>query len=279
MESINNAVENTLSKTAAEINNFSLFEFLKPIISAFLILFIGFFIIKKIMPIYRKFLSKVLKDETAEKFLSNLTFYLLKGLVILLALTQLGVETTSLVALLSAVGFAIGLAFQGALSNFAGGILILTQRPFCVGDTVEFSSIKGKVSEITILHTTINTFDNKVISIPNGKISNESITNYTMLPERRVDLFVSASYKENSKKIIEVIKGVVNKNEKVLAEPPMEVVLSSLEDSSVDYAIRAWVKTEDYWDVYYKLLEDIKIEFDERGIEIPYNKLDVNIIK
>lgn len=265
-----------MSKRVSEID---FYGYLGSLVMAILIIVIGFYIIKKLMPYHKKFLHKVVKDVTAEKFIANFTNYVLKGIVILLAISKAGVQTSSIVAILGSIGFAIGLAFQGALSNFAGGILILTQRTFSVDDVIEFDSVKGKVHAITILCTTIHTFDNVVITTPNGKLSNANIINYTKLPTRRVDVKVSASYSEPSDKIIEIIKKVVDKNELILKDPEREVVLTGLADSAVDYTIRAWVLTDDYWTVYFDLLEKVKIQFDKENIEIPYKKLDVNIIK
>lgn len=247
--------------------------------SAVLVLVIGFFIIKKLEPVMMKVVSKLTSDLTVERFVVNLVAHLLKLCVILMAVTKIGVETASLVALIGAIGFAIGLAFQGALSNFAGGIIILTLRPFSVDDYVEMSGVEGVIHSISILNTTLYTLDNKVITIPNGTISNDSIVNYTKLDKRRVDLVISASYTESSTRVIETIKSVVDANELILNVPEREVFLSGLESSSVDYTIRAWVNTADYWSVYWSLLENVKLKFDAEGIEIPYNKLDVNIIK
>lgn len=268
-----------INNTSTQIKSFNLFQYVENIVSAAIILVVGLFLIKKFTPFYKSFLSRTVKDKTVEKFLVSLTTYILKAFVVIITITQLGVETSSLVAVLGAISFAIGLAFQGILSNFAGGVLILTQRPFEVEDYIEFADIKGTVNSITILNTTLYTVDNKVITIPNGKISNESITNYTRLNTRRVDLVVNASYREPSEKIIAVIEKAVSKNSMILPTPECQVLLTGLQDSSVAYTIRAWVKTEDYWTVYFDLMEKVKIEFDKEGIEIPYNKLDVNIIK
>lgn len=286
MKQILNEVSNfTSSDNIATIanNSSSIMESFKGgflnIIACMIILSIGFLLIKITDPYLKKIIRKFIIDTTVERFISNFLSYTLKIIVVLMAITKVGVETASLVAMLGAVSFAVGLAFQGALSNFAGGILILTQRPFSVDDYVQISSEEGIVHSISILSTTLHTFDNKVISIPNGEIINCNITNYTKLEERRVDITVTASYSENSQKIIQILKNIANSNKKVLKNPECEVVLSGLADSSVEYTYRVWVKTEDYWDVYFYLLENTKIRFDEEGIEIPYNKLDVNIIK
>ncbi len=244
-----------------------------------LILFIGFAVVKLISPHLRKFLEKICHDPIVERFVFNLTTYLLKFCVVLMAVTAVGVETASLVALLGSIGFAIGLAFQGALSNFAGGILLLTQRPFSVDDYIDVVGQSGLVHSISIFSTILYTTDNKVTTIPNGQIVSSPITNYSKLDTRRVDLVVGASYTENSERVLKVINSVVDKHTLIIEEPERQVFLSGLKDSCVEYTIRVWTKTEDYWTVHNELLEDIKITFDNENIEIPYNKLDVNIIK
>ncbi len=244
-----------------------------------LVIVIGFAIIKILEPHLKKFFEKVCHDQIVERFAFNLVTYILKFCVLLMAVTTVGVETASLVALLGSIGFAIGLAFQGALSNFAGGILLLTQRPFSVDDFIDVVGKSGLVHSISILSTTLYTTDNKVITIPNGEIASNPITNYSKLDTRRVDLSISASYTENSERVLKVINAVVDKNELILNEPERQVFLSGLKDSYVEYTIRVWTKTEDYWSVNNALLENIKIAFDREKIEIPYNKLDVNIIK
>ncbi len=249
------------------------------IIIGLAILFVGLYVVKKLDVHISVFLQKTIKDKTVEKFLHNLIIYLLKGLIVLMAITKLGVETASLVAILGAAGFAIGLAFQGALSNFAGGILLLTLRPFNVGDFIEIDGKDGYVSSITILNTTIYTVDNKVVIIPNGVVANTNITNYTKLDTRRVDIVVGTGYQEDILKVRKVIESVVTQNEMILDMPETQIVVSNLNESSVDFTIKAWVKTENYWPVYYYLFEHVKIAFDKEGIEIPYNKLDINILK
>ncbi len=282
-DSVQTTVENIATSSPSEIvSSFfatSLMTFIENFIACLLILYIGFFIIKKVEPYIRKVISKTINDVTVEKFLAHLLSYLMKAIVVIIAIAKVGIETTSLVALLGAVGFAIGLAFQGALSHFAGGILILTQRPFSVGDFVKISGEEGNVYAISLLSTTLHTLDNKVVHIPNGNITTEHIVNYTKLDTRRVDISVTAAYKENSTKVIEALKEICAKNNYVLDAPKTEVFLSALLDSSVEYKLRAWVETENYWTAYYELMEAVKLTFDEKGIEIPFNQLDVNIIK
>ncbi len=243
------------------------------------ILFVGLAIIKNLDKGITNFIGKFVKDETVEKFLHNLIVYSLKVIVLLMAITKMGVETASLVAVIGAIGFAIGLAFQGALSNFAGGVLLLTLRPFSVNDFIEINGKSGVVSEITILNTTLQTPDNKVITIPNGVVSNTNIENYTKLDKRRVDIVVGVGYKEDILKVKNTIMEVVKENKLILNDMEAQIVVSNLSESSVDYSVRVWTDTENYWSVYFYLFENIKIAFDREGIEIPYNKLDVNITK
>ncbi len=269
------------------MNDFTINPILMNKVSSFLfdigiciaILVIGLFLIKKFEPGIKKIINKLIPDVTLERFILNFVIYGLKFMLLLLAVEKVGVEITSIVALLGAIGFAIGLAFQGALSNFAGGIIILTLRPFSVDHFVEIDGVKGTVHAISILTTTVYTTDNKVIHIPNGKITDGHIINYSELKTRRVDVSINASYKENSDKVIAILREVVESCELVIEDPKTDILLTSLKDSCCEYTIRAWTKTENYWTVYSYLLSKSKKAFDEKGIEIPFNKLDVNIIK
>ncbi len=282
-DNLQQAIENILTTSPSElVKNFfttSFFKFLGDLFLCILILYFGFFIIKRISPYIKKVISKTVNDLTVEKFIFNLINYTLKLFVVLVAVAKIGIETTSIVALLGALGFAVGLAFQGALSHFAGGILILTQRPFSVGDYVKIADEEGNVHAISLLGTTLYTLDNKVVHIPNGNITTGHIVNYTKLDTRRVDIAVTAAYRENSTRIIAVLKDVCEKNQYVLDTPKTEVVLSGMLDSSVEYTLKAWVNTKDYWTAHFELMESVKHKFDELGIEIPFNQLDVNIVK
>ncbi len=252
---------------------------LQKILFTVLIIFLGFFIIKRLDGLIRITLQKYVQDETFEKFFVNLINNVLKCIVIIIGVGTLGVELTSIIALLGAVGFAIGLAFQGALSNFAGGILLIVLRPFIVGEFIEAEDIKGVVEELSILNTTIITVDNKVVTIPNGKLSNGNIINYSRKEKRRVDIDFYASYGDDVEKVINVIKNVVNTNDLILKDNEIFVEVSCHGDSSITYTTRVWVKSADYWTVYFYLMKNVKIAFDKENIEIPFQKIDITMNK
>lgn len=200
-------------------------------------------------------------------------------ITVCIVLDYVGVPMTSLVAVLGVIGLAVSLAIQGTLSNLAGGIQVLVSKPFKAGDFVEAGGISGTVKEVGLAYTKLTTIDNKVISVPNGQISSEKIINYTTAEQRRVDLKFDASYDDPSEKVIAVIKGVISAHPKALFTPEPFVRVSAYKDSSIEYSIRVWCATADYWDLYYDLLEQVKRAFDQAGIEIPYNHLNVHVIR
>ncbi len=241
------------------------------------IVLVGFFLIKKFEIIYTKAIKKAVNDDTFENFFNKLINYLLKAIVLIISAGTLGVETTSIIAILGATGFAIGLAFQGALSNFAGGILLIVLRPFVIGEFIEIDGKKGNVEEISILSTTIVTTDNKVITMPNGKITNGDIINYSRKPIRRVDIDFYAGYGEDAEHVIKVIKSVIASNQLILRDKEIFVDISEHGSSSITYTSRVWVESAYYWPVYFYLMKNVKIAFDKENIEIPYQKIDVNV--
>ena len=190
-----------------------------------------------------------------------------------------GVPMTSLVALLGVLGLAVSLAIQGTLSNLAGGIQVLVSKPFKAGDYVEAGGVSGTVREVGLAYTKLATVDNKVISVPNGQISGEKIINYSTAEKRRVDLVFGVSYDSDSQQVLTCIKSVVGAHPKALFTPEPFVRMSGLKDSCIEYTLRVWCATEDYWDLYFDLLEQVKASFDQHGIEIPYNQLDVRIVE
>lgn len=196
-----------------------------------------------------------------------------------IVLDYVGVPMTSLVALLGVLGLAVSLAIQGTLSNLAGGIQILVSKPFKAGDYVEAGGVGGTVKEVGLAYTKLATVDNKVISIPNGQISGEQIINYSSAERRRVDLVFGVSYDSQPQQVIACIKGVVGAHPKALFTPEPFVRMSALKDSAIEYTLRVWCATQDYWDLYFDLLEQVKAAFDQNGIEIPYNQLDVRIVE
>ncbi len=240
------------------------------IIGAIVIWIIGSWIIKKIIRGVKHLMNKKEYDESLQKFLLNLFGWVLKILLIISILGQLGVETTSFAAILAAAGLAIGLALQGSLGNFAGGVLLMIFKPIKIGDLIEAQGEVGVVKEIEIFTTKLTGLSNKEIIIPNGAISNGNIINYSTEGTRRVDLIFGIGYDEDIKKAKEVMMNVLSAHPKILKDPMPSVNVSELADSSVNFAVRPWCKTEDYWAVYFDVTENTKLALDAAGIEIPY---------
>ena len=190
-----------------------------------------------------------------------------------------GVPSTAFLTIFTSAGVAIGLALQGGLSNFAGGLMILFFRPFKVGDYIESEGASGTITEITVIYTIVTTPDNRVITIPNGKLTNANIINYSSKKQRRVEIIVSASYDSDTEFVKQTLLEVAAGTKGVLDDPAPVARLKEMSASSIDFVYRVWCKTPDYWDVYFDSMERIKKTFDEKGIEIPYKKVDVNIIK
>jgi small conductance mechanosensitive channel len=240
------------------------------VIVAFLILIVGLWLVKKVIKVTRKVMLKKGIDETLQKFLGDLLGWGLKILVFITAISQVGVETTSFIAILGAAGLAVGLALQGSLANFAGGALIMIFKPFKVGDLVEAQGEIGVVKEIQIFVTKLISPGNKLVIVPNGILSNGNIKNYTELGMLRVDLTFGVSYDADIKKTKEVLMSVMLNNSNVLKDPAPSVNVSELADSSVNFAVRPWATPENYWNVYFGIIEECKYALDKAGIEIPY---------
>lgn len=240
------------------------------VVIAILILIIGLWLTKKLIRISKKLLAKQGIDETLQKFLGDLLGWTLKILVFITAISQIGVETTSFIAILGAAGLAVGLALQGSLANFAGGALIMIFKPFKVGDLIEAQGEIGTVKEIQIFVTKMITLGNKLAIIPNGTLSNGNIKNYTEEGKLRVDLTFGIGYGEDIKKAKDVFMNVLKSNPNVLQEPAPSVNVSALADSSVNFAVRPWATPENYWNVYFSVTEEVKLALDKEGIEIPY---------
>lgn len=240
------------------------------IIAAIAIWIIGSWIIKKLMKGAKHLMMKKNYDESLQKFLLNLVSWVLKILLIIAIMGKLGVDTTSFAAIIAAAGLAIGLALQGSLGNFAGGVLMMIFKPIKIGDLIEAQGELGVVKEIEIFTTKLLTPTNKEVIIPNGALSNGNITNYSTEGKLRVDLTVGIGYDEDIKKAKDVLMNVMNSDPKVLKDPAPSVNVSELADSSVNFAVRPWSSVADYWDVYFGTLEKCKIALDEAGIEIPY---------
>ena len=248
------------------------------VIAALVILVAGWWIIGMLMRAFKHFLSKKDLDPTLQKFLADLLGWTLKILLIVTVISQLGIATTSFAAIIGAAGLAIGLALQGSLANFAGGVLIMIFKPFKVGDLIEAQGVLGTVKEIQIFTTKLVSPENKLIIIPNGALSNGTITNYTAEGKLRLDLVFGVSYDADIKQVKDLLTQIVTSHPKVLKEPAPTIRVVELADSSVNFAVRPWVKPEDYWDVYFDLTEQIKQALDQAGIEIPYPH-QVEIVK
>ena len=245
-------------------------EFTPKILVALAILIIGLIIIKVIVKASRKVMDKGGIDLTLQKFLGNLVGWGLKILLIIAVISKLGIETTSFAAILAAAGLAVGLALQGSLANFAGGVLIMIFKPIKLGDLVEAQGEIGVVKEIEIFTTKLTGLSNKEIIIPNGTLSNGNIINYSTEGTRRVDLTFGVDYAADIKQTKDVLMSVITSHPKVLKDPAPAVTVSELADSSVNFAVRPWCKTEDYWTVFFDVTESTKIALDKAGIDIPY---------
>jgi len=245
-------------------------EFGPKVIGAILIWLIGSWVIKKTLKQTNKLMDKRGYEKSLQKFLINLLSWTFKIVLIITILGVLGIETTSFAAILASAGLAVGLALQGSLANFAGGVLIMIFKPFKIGDLIEAQGELGVVKEIEIFTTKINSPENKEIIIPNGTLSNGNITNYSTEGQLRVNLTIGIGYDEDIKTAKAVLLKVLTDNPQVLSDPAPSVNVSELADSSVNFAVRPWATTADYWAVYFGTLEKCKIALDEAGIEIPY---------
>ncbi|MCW8850028.1 MAG: mechanosensitive ion channel [Melioribacteraceae bacterium] len=247
------------------------------ILSALAILVIGLWIAKLVTRHFSKTLTKKEFDPTLTKFLTTFVRIVLTTIVIIAAIDETGFGTISFVAILGSAGLAIGLALQGSLSNFASGVMLVIFRPIKVGDYIEGGGVKGTVEEIGIFVTILTSPDNKVIFVPNSKMTSDSIVNYNVKDTRRVDMIFGIGYKEDINKARQTINEVIKSNPKILKDPEPKIVVSELGESSVNFAVRPWCKTADYWEVYFGVTEAIKMKFDEQNIEIPFPQRDVHI--
>ncbi|WP_222983226.1 mechanosensitive ion channel family protein [Flagellimonas meishanensis] len=240
------------------------------LVLAVVIFIVGYWVIRFINKMVRRFFEKKDYDETLETFLQSFISIALKAILAVLVVTQLGVKTSSLVAILGAAGLAIGLALQGSLANFAGGVLILIFKPFKVGDWISAQGVDGTVKEISIFNTKLNTFGNQVAIIPNGQLSNGNIVNFNMEDTRRGKFDVGIGYGSNIKKAKEILLGICADCPDVLTDPAPEVYVGGLGDSSVDLSLRFWAKNEAFWAANFYVIEQAKLRFDDADIEIPF---------
>ncbi|MCG9631513.1 MULTISPECIES: small-conductance mechanosensitive channel MscS [Vibrio] len=281
MATIETPIVDTLSHAEQWLTNNSdlLIQYGVNIISALLILFIGNLIVKGVANSVSKVLHKKKMDKAVIEFIHGLVRYLLFVIVLIAALGRVGVQTASVVAVIGAAGLAIGLALQGSLSNFAAGVLIVAFRPFKSGDYVEIGGVAGSVDSIQIFQTVLTTPDNKMVVVPNGSVIGSPITNYSRHATRRVDLMIGVSYGANLQQTKELLTKICESDERVLKEPGVQVGVHTLADSSVNFVVRPWVKTADYWSVYFDLMQAIKEGLDKEGIEIPFPQMDVHLNK
>lgn len=246
------------------------------LILAIATLIIGLWLIKRVVAAAdRHFTSRA--DPTLGRFISNLSSVLLKAVLLIAVASMVGIETTSFVAILGAAGLAVGLALQGSLSNFAGGVLILMFKPFKVGDLIEAQGFIATVKEIQIFNTILKTADNRIVIIPNGALSNGSLVNINQEPQRRVDFVFGIGYGDDIDKAKNILETIAKGDSRVLSDPAPVIVVSELADSSVNFTVRLWVNTADYWGVYFDTHEAVKKSFDQQGISIPFPQQDVHM--
>ncbi len=283
-EAVNDVVE---AATSGEWLGYSSGEIMDLLVSigaklaiAIVVFIVGFWLAKFLAKTVKKVLTKRETDPSLVSFLTSLVSMLIKTLTVVTAITQLGVEMTSFVAILGAAGLAIGMAFSGTLSNFAGGVMLLLFKPFKVGDFVNVQGEEGTVDEILIFNTILKTVDNKTIILANGAVANGTITNYTKADKRRVDFVFGIAYGDDLKKAKDLLKKFADEDEMILKDPdPVFIGLSELADSSVNITVRAWAKTENYWKVYFNMNERVYNEFDKEGLSIPFPQVDVHLPK
>lgn len=252
-------------------------EFGINIVTALAIFYVGKLAVGLLLRALRKIMQAQAIDKTLESFVSNLARMVLLTLVLIAAISALSIQTTSFIAVLGAAGLAVGLALQGSLSNFAAGVLIVLFRPYKVGDYVEAAGIGGTVTEVQILTTVFKTPDNKSVIVPNSQVMNGVITNFSANDLRRIDMVIGVSYGDDLDKVRAALTALLDAEERVLADPSYTIAVSALADSSVNFVVRPWVKTADYWAVMFALTEAIKKAFDKEGISIPFPQRDVHL--
>lgn len=247
------------------------------VVLAIITLVVGLWLINKFVGVLDKKLSQ--KDPTLNKFLCGLISAVLKILLLISVASMVGIATTSFIAIVGAAGLAIGLALQGSLANFAGGVLILIFKPFKVGDTLDAQGYLGAVKEISILYTVIDTFDNRRIVIPNGQLANASLTNVSFYDKRRCDMTFGIGYSDDIDKAKAILKRLMEEDERSLTDPAPRICVAGLGESSVDLMFRVWVATDDLWPYYWDMQEKVKKAFDAEGISIPFPQRDVHLYK
>ncbi len=272
-----NAIQGAVNWYAENQN--VLLQYAVNVISAFLIMIIGNWVVKKITNTVARIMYKKQFDKSIVEFLHSFARYFLFVIVIIAALSKLGIQTASMVAIIGAAGLTVGLAIQGSLSNFAAGVLLVVSRPFKSGDYVEVASISGSVKFIQIFSTVLTTPDNKMIIVPNSAVISSPITNYSRYNTRRIDFMIRVSYSADLQKTKAVLASVLAAEPRLLATPKATIGVMELGDFSVNFIVRPWVKTVNYWGVYVDLLQAIKEGLDKDGIEIPFPQMDIHVQK
>lgn len=271
----------TLTSAAAYLHKLGglAVEYAPKILLALIVLIVGFWVASKIGSLAVKALDKRDVDASLKKFINSIVSIILKILVVLSVVKILGVETASFVAIIAAAGFAIGLALQGSLANFAGGALILALKPFKVGDFIEAVGFSGSVDDIQVFYTVLRTPDNRKIVIPNGKLSNDAVTNYTAEATRRLDMSFGIGYSDDIGKAKSIIKKIIEEDKRIHTDPEPLIAVGELADSSVNITVRVWCATGDYWGIHFDIHEKVKLEFDAAGVSIPFPQTDVHLFK
>lgn len=272
MEDILNKVSATMEFNVAGIT-------VNSVLSAIVLLAVCLLAVKLLLKVADKTLERIDMDSSLRGFIRTVIKVVLLFLTVLVVADSLGISVTSLIALLSVFGLAVSLAVQNSLSNVAGGIQLLTSKPFKTGDYVQAGGIEGTVHEVGVVYTRIHTGDNKLIQVPNSQIAGEKIINYTAEPERRVDLTFSASYDAPVDTVREAILAVIAAHPLTLITPPPAVRVAKYGDSAIDYSVRVWCATGDYWTVYFDLMEQVKTAFDKAGVEMTYPHVNVHMVK
>jgi small conductance mechanosensitive channel len=246
-------------------------------LAALAIFIIGRWVSKGVRKLVERIMTKSKVDHTLVTFTSNIAYIGLLAFVVIAALGQLGIQTTSFIAILGAAGLAVGLALQGSLSNFAAGFLLIIFRPFKVGDLVEAGGVFGVVEAIQIFTTQLKTADNKTVIVPNAKLTDDNIVNWTAKGTRRVDMVFGIGYDDDIDKARSLMADIISQDSRILKTPEPQISVSELADSSVNFVVRPWVKVEDYWGVYFDLTEKIKKAFDANGVSIPFPQRDIHV--
>ncbi len=268
METVNQYAEQLLAMMVA---------FLPRLLSAGLTLMLGLWIIKILGRYVEAALERSKVDISLSRFFISLVTMGLKLLLLVSVASMVGMATTSFVAILGAAGLAVGLALQGSLANFAGGVLILLLKPFRVGDVIQAQGFTGRVEAIQIFNTILKMPDNKTVIIPNGALSNGSILNFSLEKTRRIDFTFGIGYEDDLRKARNLLRRLVEEDPRILRDPSPQIVVAQLADSSVNFAVRVWCRAEDYWQIYFDMLEKVKLAFDDEGITIPYPQREVHL--